>query len=1603
MKTAYILLGLLVLGMVGSVNGYGYVYFQNEYQFMTDEKPQVSLCGHNYGKVDLALYKLDVDTLYEYVGASDSSEAQRIIEAALKGGALKSWTVEPKKTGDWYDCQELDFTVSGKGMYFIKAQSNVSNQTTSFLISDLGVMTKMWGENMLIYTLDIDDGKPIQGANVNIYWDSKFLASKKTDSDGVVEYKIGNKTNSVNVVAEYDGNIAFVTPYYYYYGYDQSKTYVYTDRPVYRPNQRVYFKAIVWEQKDDSFEVPKGYVTVEIKDPKWNIVYTENLSLSEFGSVSGSMLLGEEPPLGNYQIEIRRAGSYSGYGSFEVQEYKKPEYKVELAADKETYIKGDNISVEISANYFFGSPVPDAEVEYRVYSSGYYYPCRGYWCWYYEEDYSSRYYYGYYGGEVKRGTTVTGSDGKARINFEAQTDHNSVFLIEATVTDKSRREASGTTSVIVARAEYDFELSTDKYSYDDGDTVRITIKSMDIEENPVSAYGKLEIVRRVWEKSTHKETSVYKTDFETDEKGVKYIEFVPDQSGNFEIKITSEDSKGNEIETTRWFYVYEEGRTWYDYWESLDVILDKDMYNVGDTAKVLINSPIANFTAFVALEANELYDYQVVSAEGTSARVEIPVKEDYEPNAVVYVIIVNEKTQYTQNAVLVVQPGKKFLNVEIISDKEVYEPRENAVFTIKTTDNNGDPVSAELSFGIVDESIYSIVEETTTQIERFFYGRRWSQVMTQASWMYGGHMDWDLRYSVGAAQNIAPSAAPMEAAREVAMDAMSGGFSAKAAAGLVEPTIREYFPDTAFWHAHVITDSNGEATVRVQIPDSLTTWKSTARAITKDFKVGQGTQTVIARKDLLVRLETPRFFTQNDELVISAVVHNYLGEMKDVQIILQADGINVLDSLTKTVSVAHGADERVDWNVAIDDCCLANITVKALTDVESDAMEMVIPIIPHGIEEQDVWAGMVDTSITKTLLVPEDSIFGATELTLTLSPSIAATAFDALDYLATYPYGCLEQTMSAFLPDVMVVQVLKDLGIKNEKLEEELPDMVSKGFQQIYNMQHSDGGWGWWENDNTHPYMTAYAIYGLTQAKNAGYTVDSNVLARGLEKLRKMYSEDIIDSNTRAYMAYSLSFYGEVDLSKFKESEMNDYARALKLLAAINTGVKGYVPDFDKTAICDEIRCHWESETFHYSWNTNNVETTSYVLMAMLKADPNNDKIVRTVQWLVENRRGNHWYSTKDTAIAVFALAEYLKVSKEMTPNYVAKVYLNGDLVASVKKDDVFSMDNELKLDPAVGKNEIKVVKEGQGKLYYSLFLKYFKMEESIKAKSNGITVNKRYSKTQVQSGEEINVTLTIDVPSDLEYIILEDPIPAGCEVVENREGSYYWDYGWSWWYSRREIRDEKVVYFMTYVHPGKNEITYTLRAEIPGSYHVMPGLAYNMYDEKIRGHSDEKRLDIVDKIRVRIADVVISPNELKFTVNALKFVPDDLSGEVLIEVEDEKGNLLKQKREYMSIKNSEENQEMVIPISLADGFYVISYTLTTPEGAKIAGSKRIQVGQVEVTRVGSQQTADLSPKGQNGASMNDLAILAALLVILVLIVVIITRMKEKASKSAKK
>jgi hypothetical protein len=670
----------------------------------------------------------------------------------------------------------------------------------------------------------------------------------------------------------------------------------------------------------------------------------------------------------------------------------------------------------------------------------------------------------------------------------------------------------------------------------------------------------------------------------------------------------------------------------------------------------------------------------------------------------------------------------------------------------------------------------------------------------------------------------------------------------------------------------------------------------------------------------MARLQAPRFFRERDELILSAIVNNAAKIDEQVAASLTVEGgtleiaepnFDKADKHTIDVAVAAGGEVRVDWKVKAVKEGMARVIVTAIGKEDSDAMQLDFPVYVHGMDKQIGWGGVVradEESATFTIEVPAERKISTADLVVNVSPTMMGAVLDSLPYLIDYPYGCVEQTMSRFLPAVAVAKALRDSGISLEDVgkrrraayadlppskdpvfhTQALKHVVEAGLERLYGFQNGSGGWGWWNEDRMDAFITAYVVNGLRVAKLAGAPVDEGRFQNGVNALKRSLEKEE-DLHRATYCAYVLAECGALDDKPIehlytRRGDMNSYGRALLAMALHLKGKKEKaevaIRNMEDFVNADEKHgiSYWKREDrwAWWYWYGDDVEANAAILRAYLMIDPKNAHVNGLAKWLLTNREGGRWKSTRDTAHAVLALVEYARKAGELEADYTAEISLDGKLLKKfeVSADNVFTLDGDAALrGDAVetGKHTITIMKKGKGTAYWSAYLKYFTTEEDLKGGSSRLTVKRDFYKlTQrvvesndrgrkikkiefdrtplqtgatVTSGDLLEIEFTVDAPNDYEYLAFEDFRAAGTEATEVLSG-----YVWGRFGMYQEFRDERAVFFVNWMPRGTHKWSYRVRAEIPGHYHAMPTNGYAMYAPSVKGISDEFRLIIVDK-----------------------------------------------------------------------------------------------------------------------------------------------------------
>lgn len=1498
--------------------------------------PVYYLNAVNVKKMDVGFAKL---SLKEFLEEQQKGRYDWQHVPAIAGKEMEHhWTVEPKSAPNTWKSIALDLEEKlgmelPTGIYVLTLSApeykdeysgKLITEKIYFTVSRTALVFKQSDTQALVWAIDMETGKPVSGAKiamVDLNGDPHIEGI--TDKDGFFETTMdetafaydGNTWNpEIWVTASTAEDFAFVgstwnsgmTPWDFGFGEDygwngkdyQLMGFAYTDRPIYKAGDTVYFKGILrLRDQRGTLLPPKSSrrARITIRDAEWNTIYDESLPISALGSFHGKLPLDAKASLGGYNIDVSLEptddiGGSSTSTSFQVLAYRKPEYRVETSFDREEYFAGDTVRATITGAYYFGMPLADAQVTWRAMSTDYFFnrytdgwynfSPQTAWCWYdctrSDEMLSS--------GEGK-----LSSEGTLSVSIPVpleKKDVSQILSLDVDITDPSNQVVSSRTSVPVHTASLYVGIRPEEYAVEPGKEATVHLITLKTDGTPVGGTRvDLTLFKRTWTTTRKKgidgqytydnqiqddKFSTFSATTGSDGKAVASVK-IP-AGGEWSIQALVHDSAGHAATSDTSVYAWSSSYVNWPHTNSsrMTVLADKPEYNVGDTAKLLIQSPYQGkgVQALVTIEREGIIRRTVVPIESSAQSIEIPVTEDLLPNAYVSVVVVKSRIGETFNehgldtgapgfrigyVKLKVHTTAKKLTVSLTPDKHRYVPGETVTMQIATEDSTGNPVSAEVSLAVVDMSLLALTGYEIPNLIAAFYSDRGLGVSTAVNLLY-------------LLERFKPGS-------------KGGG------GDIGETKVRGEFKDTAYWNPSITTDTKGRATITFKLPDNLTTWKATAIAHTKESLVGAGDTEFLETKHVILRPVRPRFGVIGDKAILGAIVHNGTEHTQEFTVSLKGTGFEG-SVKPQTVSVPAEGKVKVNFPVTFLPMEKAEFAFRAQSQGFEDEVRESIPLLPFGIEETVATAGMTENATEEHIFVPVREEVSGLVAEATLSPTLATYLPRGLQYLVQFPYGCAEQTTSSFLPNIAVAK-LQGFDAFHVVSDTELKDKVTVGIERLLTFQRNDGGFGYWNGSHeSMPYLSAYILHALFLAKEAGFPSGEAITkARTYleDTLRNRKEFDPIDLSQRTYILYVLGETGSPDAALLsniygKRKDLSLFSQAYLAMALQKVG-----DDRRASAILKEILEHahvsprgvqFEERDHGYyrSLMSTNSRTTAIILQALLKIDPTNALAPNIVRGMLTSRINGRWDTTQSTTASIMALVDYLKVTHELEGKFTATLQANATEIGQAAFDATNILTKKevslprADLTPGAF-NTLQIAKEGPGRLYYDLVMSYFWKTDKIEASDEGISIARTITPIQgspkdPKTGGTYKVRLTITVPETRHFVAVESPHPAGFEGIDfalqtsqkyledqlntSREERYWW-WDSSWVFSHKEFRDDQVFLFADTLSPGVYHYEYLVRATLPGTYRWRPARAYEMYFPEVFGNTESSIVTIRD------------------------------------------------------------------------------------------------------------------------------------------------------------
>ena len=1293
--------------------------------------------------------------------------------------------------------------------YYELAWENPPWGTQSIRIGvvDRHVMLKLAAEEAVVWVTNLRSGEPISRTAVRLVdQEGLLIAAGTTDTDGLAHIPISPREDlweSVAAIVGEASNPGFGVALTHWMGdaapwafdilLDGSavppfNVYLYTDRPIYRPGQMVHFRGILRE-KDVGYRMPSLDMTVAVvlRDPFGEEVYSDTLSLSEFGTFAGAVILADDTPLGDYTLAARlpTVADDDGWSlSFNVADYRKPEFEVSVTPEHDDVLNGESLRALVTADYFFGEPVSGTKVEWVVRAGNYAFHADVSDNWQLGASHTGASHTGASHTDIGWGTSVvaegeavTDADGRFVLELpadlqplgDAQTVGPQRWTVEATIFDESGFPVGGQAEITVHPARFILGLNPQHWVVSAGTRTEIDIIALDwsgllVAEQEIS----VALVQRAWRRVVvtgtspspvwvYTDTNVSKATVTTDIDGKAVVTVTPPRSGNYVVVAETTDVENNPVraELTLWVGGVEAAQ-WQVDGGKITPVADASLYQVGDTARILVPTPFDGpYQMLITVERDGILEVERRVLENANPIVEIPILQDYLPNVYVSFVVIRAASDQLPvpdvragYVTLNVEPQNQTLTVEIVPDKSVYGPGDSVELTLRAVDAANHRVDAEISVAVVDKAVLSLQESSTVSILDAFYGARPLRVVTGDSLLVL------FNRVAQRLKTLSSEAAFLEAESDRGGSGLEGS-------DIVPPqSPRRAFPDTVLWEASVRTGDARVAKLNFDLPDSLTTWIVEARAVTLETQVGEARAELVVTKPLLVRSVTPRFFVAGDRPEVAAVIHNNTDVALDVTARLNIEaGADLVGGEAQVLTVPARGRARVAWTLSVletsADAVALTFSVEGggYSDVAqptaSSASEAGLPVYRYVSPDVTGTAGVLSEAgrRVEAIIVPPEA-GGDSVLVVHTEPSLAGALIESLQVLEQYPYATTDVLVGRFLPNVFTYRALQELQIKNDGVATQLTASIADILERLYARQNVDGGWGWWM-DWSNLHLSTYATLGLVKAQQAGFAVRQDVLDRALAYVHDGLVRGLEKETRYPYYAFALYVLSESRVSWPAGAGSALYAardslglvgRAYLALAYGRTDPS----DTRLLVLLDELRsvaevtatgAHWESDD-KLSWNTDTV-ATAIVLNVLANFAPDDPLLEPAVRWLMIARRADRWETTYETTWAVVGLSEAMRVTGDFNVGYDWRVALNGGILAEAAEiagTSTTVWGTEVGIPPVrrSGVNVLEIVRGGGlGQLYYTAHLHATLPVDEIAADSRGMQLRREYCAVQ--------------------------------------------------------------------------------------------------------------------------------------------------------------------------------------------------------------------------------------------------------------------------------
>ena len=1296
-----------------------------------------------------------------------------------------------------------------------------------------------------------------------------------------------------------------------------------TAQGVYKAGDTIQYKIWVRNQDNENWVSPDktGY-TLNIIDPKGQRVkQIKELALSEFGSFDGELTTSESASVGWYRFELIYHANGQAHHLAPMQvlvsDFTPSPFRVRADLNSDQFQVGDTVSVTTLAQLHAGGPYADADARVTVQLNR-----KGFTSSHPEAK-------GFNFNDLSQGGSQTIHQDNSTVDKSGElltefTLNDAGFYFGRINVESAVRDDRGKLVAAVSSADYlgrdrFIGLRNTKWTHQVGNKAVIEHLVVDPKGEPIKDVEvKLSIQHYVTRAARVKGAgNAYLTQYSSEWEEVAECTqvsrlrrvdcvFTPKKPGSYKIRATIKDSKGRENNSELHTWVIGEGAV---LWagannSAIEIIADEPSYKIGDVAKFLVKNPYPGAEALITVERYGVKRHWRQTFANSTEIIEVPIEDNDYPGIYLSVVVTSPRVAQPlgEGNVDLGKPAfkigyvevpvkdiKKEIEVSLKTNKKVYKPREQVKVKLKAKPRSGASEAMEVAVVVIDEAVFDL--------------------NLKGKSYYDPYKGFNKLDSLGVANyNLLMRLIGRQKFEKKGANPGGGGGGDDGA------SLRNIMKFVAYWNPSVELDKNGKTEFDFELPDNLTGWRVFAMAVTKEEKMGLGDINFKVNRPTELRPVMPNQLTEGDSVQAGFSVMNRTKKARTLTVELKAAGSALSVPVTEKVKVKLEPFERkrIWMPLKVEGAGELAFLATAGDAIDKDAVEHHVPVAKRrSLITAATYGTTTQEQVSEQFAYPQGIFQDVGGLSVKLSPSVIANVTGAFQYLRDYPYACWEQRLSKGLAASQYVSLKAYLPDEFEWSQSaSLPDQTLASASKF---QAPNGGMSYWINNNQYvsPYLSAYTALGFSWLRDQGYQIPVEVEDKLHDYLKRYLRKDIQDdpsnrqslrkaqASIRAVALAALAASNKLDKSELLRYEphladMDLFGKAhyLQAATALNLEEQKLV-DFSKNILSYSVQSggkfQFNEESFYgaFSMHTTPMRSNCAILTGLLGVSNESelgqsaigDVPFKQVRAITQTRGGQaYWANTQENLYCMNALINFSKVYEDQAPNMqvsvasVTEKYATqniGNAEFTDLRDAPITVSNsELPIEEGLA-GKIQISKQGDGRLYYQMLMRFAKTEDNADRINAGIEVRREYSvqrdgkwqliesPMQLAKGELVRVDIYASTPTARQFVVIDDPIPGGLEPV-NRDlatassidaghspspNSYWFEqqnwrpygrYGWSFYH--KELRHDSARFYSDYLPSGNYHLSYTAQAIAGGSFSVMPLKVEEMYDPDVYG-----------------------------------------------------------------------------------------------------------------------------------------------------------------------